>query len=209
MILTYGAAAVIIQTLTRILFRIKIVGHQHIPKTGGFILASNHISYYDPPLMGSFAWREMHFMAKKELFRNRIFGALISHLNAHPINRNGFDKSAIDTVVALLKKGKNVVIFPEGTRAKGVDFLPARPGIAMIAQASGVPVVPAFISGSNHLKACFFGKMRMSIIFGPPMTADEIAAFSKDKEGYRRLADEILNRIRILKEDYMKSQLGH
>ncbi|SYZ74276.1 conserved hypothetical protein [Candidatus Zixiibacteriota bacterium] len=207
--ITYGAAAILIRTLTRVLFHIRISGQDNIPREGGFIVASNHISYYDPPLVGSFTRREMHFMAKKELFRNWLFGALIAHFNAHPINRGGFDKSAIETVVTLLKKGRNVVIFPEGTRAKGDDFLPPRPGIAMIARAAGVPVVPAFLSGSNNLRACFLGRAKMSIVFGRPMTAAEISAFARDKEGYRRLAAVILDRIKLLKEDYMKSQTGH
>ncbi len=205
---TYGIAGILIRTVSRIFFRIKISGRENVPKSGGFILASNHISYFDPPLMGSFCGRELHFMAKKELFRNKIFGALIRHFNSHPVNRSGFDKSAIETAVSLLKNDQPMLIFPEGTRAKGVDFLPARPGVALIARAAEKPIIPALVYGSNSLKNCFLGKKRMSIIFGSPIMPAELSSFPRDKNGYRLLADTILNRIKGLKVEIGKNRIG-
>jgi len=100
--LSYYIATFIIRNLAKLFLRMKIIDKANIPSKGPFILACNHISYFDPPLVGSSFKREVHFMAKKELFRNRYFGRLIAHFNAHPINRNGFDKAAIETVSVVL-----------------------------------------------------------------------------------------------------------
>jgi 1-acyl-sn-glycerol-3-phosphate acyltransferase len=205
---TYVLACFFVRLLSRLIVRVKIRGSNNIPESGPFIIASNHISYYDPPLVGSFARREVNFMAKKELFKNRLFGALISHLNAHPINRTGFDKAAIDLALKILETGKGLVIFPEGTRARKWDFLPPKPGIGLIAATSGAPVVPAYIQGLNKLWGCFLGREKAIIIYGKPIGSEEIAAFGKDKEGYRKLADEIMGRIRALKEGYLKSGIS-
>ena len=189
----------VVKVISRAIFRIRVRGRDNIPSEGAVILASNHISYYDPPLVGSFVKREVHFMAKKELFRNRLFGKLISSLNAHPVNRQGFDKKALEMAGGLLKEGKLLIIFPEGTRAKEGRFLPPRPGIGMIAVTSEAPVVPVYIHGANRLKDCFLGKEKLAIIYGEPIPRGEIEKFGREKEGYYGLAEEILRRIGELK----------
>ena len=200
--ISYYAATFLIRNLARLIFRLKIIGKENIPPGGPFILACNHISYYDPPLIGSSFKREIHFLAKKELFRNRIFGGLIRHFNAHPINRNGIDKSAIETVSKVLNSGQAIMIFPEGTRARGVEFLSPRPGIGMIALNNKVPVIPAYINGANDLLGSFIGRNRLGVIFGPPMNQSELGAYAKDKDGYRKFAEDSMGRIRMLKEEF-------
>ena len=197
----------VVKVISRAIFRIRVRGRDNIPSEGAVILASNHISYYDPPLVGSFVKREVHFMAKKELFRNRLFGKLISSLNAHPVNRQGFDKKALEMAGGLLKEGKLLIIFPEGTRAKEGRFLPPRPGIGMIAVTSEAPVVPVYIHGANRLKDCFLGKEKLAIIYGEPIPRGEIEKFGREKEGYYGLAEEILRRIGELKEGFLRSSV--
>jgi 1-acyl-sn-glycerol-3-phosphate acyltransferase len=204
---SYHAAAILITSVFRFFFGAKARYKQNVPPGGPFILASNHISYYDPPLIGSFAGREMHFMAKRELFRNPFLGKLISHFNAHPINRTGFDKTAIDTAIAILKSGEGILIFPEGTRAKNGDFLPPRPGIGLIGISSLVPIIPTYIVGSNRLWRCFLRREKLEIIFGRPLTVEELSRYSKDKEGYQRLAGEIMERIKGLKDEFIKDDI--
>jgi 1-acyl-sn-glycerol-3-phosphate acyltransferase len=200
----YRASAVTVRILARLIFRIRIFNKENVPSSGALILASNHISYLDPPLAGSFVGREIHFMAKKELFRNRLFGKLISYHNAHPINRKGFDKAAIDLADKLLRSQQGLIIFPEGTRAKGGEFLPPRPGIGLIALSTMTPVLPLYIHGANNLANCFWGKDRLGIIFGRPIGGDEMAGYSRDKEGYRRFAEYIMERIRGLKDEFLR-----
>jgi len=187
----------------RVFFRLRRYGHENIPKEGGFIIASNHKSLADPPLVGSCIRRPVHFMAKRELFRNKIFGWLISQTNAHPIRRGAIDKSAIDMVEGLLSRNQGVVIFPEGTRARNVDFLDPKPGVGMIARKALVPVVPAYIHGSDKLSDVFWGREKMRVIFGEPLDKSEIIRYDDAKLGYRELTEEIMRRIKALKEELL------
>ena len=93
-------------------------------------------------------------------------------------------------------------MFPEGTRGKNGEFLPARPGIGKIARTAKIPVVPVYVEGTDKLLACFIGKKKLNIVIGPPVTSDKIVSFVDDKNGYRELADEIMNRIKDLKEQF-------
>jgi 1-acyl-sn-glycerol-3-phosphate acyltransferase len=182
----------------------KIIDVHRIPRTGPFILACNHISLADPPLVGASVKRNLHYMAKKELFRNRLFGGLLGLLNSHPISRGGYDRGAINTAIDILNKGSGLLIFPEGTRAASGNFLPARRGIGLLATRCCVPVVPAYICGSNKLRSVFLGKTRLAVIFGEPLSRDEIAAYKDEEDGYRRLTDDIMHRILAIKQESVK-----
>lgn len=199
--LLYWTGRAIARTISRTFLRMKIMDEHNIPETGPFILACNHISLSDPPLVGGSIKRELHFMAKKELFGNKLFGEILRRVNAHPLHR-GFDRRAIDAAVDILKSGNSLLIFPEGTRARHGDFLPPRPGAGMVAIRSKAPVVPAYINGSNKKAACLRGKEVLGIIFGKLMNSDQISHYSDDKEGYRKLSDNIMTRIRELKRDF-------
>jgi len=143
-------------------------------------------------LVGSAVNKEIHFLAKRELFRNRFFGNILRRVNAHPLNRAGFDKKALETAVGILQSGEPMVIFPEGVR----------PGVGKIARTAKVPVVPLYINGSDKLLACLFGRKKLNLFVGPPMTADKIMSYDDDKDGYRELAEEIMNRIKDLKAEF-------
>lgn len=190
--------------LSRLVFRFKILGNENIPKKGPFILACNHISYIDPPFAGCNIRRLVHFMAKKELFKNWFLGRIITITKTHPISRGIFDRGALETAIQVLKSGDGLVIFPEGTRARKGDFLPARPGIGMVAIQAGVMVVPTYIHGTNRLSDSFWGRFKPGIIYGQPIGIDEITAMKQDKESYRRLADNIMSRIKLLKTELLK-----
>jgi len=195
-------------SLSRILslfvYRIKVFDRHNVPMKGRFILASNHRSVLDPPFLGSAFRREMHFVAKKELFKNRFFGDLITKVNAHPVNRRGFDKKAIETAMKILENDEGLVMFPEGTRAPKGTFLKAHPGVGLIARNAVVPVVPAYINGTDDLSACFMGREKLGVIFGEPIDTEKIASYSMDKQGYRQLADDILARIKDLQTEFFR-----
>nr|MBN2278341.1 1-acyl-sn-glycerol-3-phosphate acyltransferase [candidate division Zixibacteria bacterium] len=194
---------IVIRSVAVVVFRIRIMDNRNIPAEGPFILACNHISYYDPPLVGASSPRLVHFMAKKELFRNRLFGWLISATKAHPINRRGFDRKAIEITTGILKSGQGLTIFPEGTRSQSDSFLSPHPGVGLLARRNMVPVVPVYINGANRLKECFLGRNRLGTIFGRPIGTDKIAEFSDDREGYRNLAVYIMERIGELKKEFL------
>jgi 1-acyl-sn-glycerol-3-phosphate acyltransferase len=190
--------------IARLVFRMSIYRRENIPAEDSFILACNHISLADPPLVGSSLSRPIHFMAKEELFRNRFFGGLISRVNAHPLKRDRIDRAAYETAYGILDRGQPLLIFPEGTRSKAGRLRPPRPGIGMIARKTLSPVIPAYINGSNRLSACFFGKEKLGIIFGQLLDKKEISSYTDDKSGYRKLADEIMDRIGKLRNDFYK-----
>jgi len=179
-------------------FRMRISGTAHVPKTGGFILACNHRSYYDPLLVGSWSPRQMYFFAKEELFRHRLFGWVITRTNAIPVKRGRVDRQALSRAIDVIKRGYGLTLFPEGTRSKTGGFLQPRAGVGMIAVQAGCPIVPAYLHGSNRLKDCLLGRQRLSLTFGPMMTVDEVAATPAVKEGYQELAARVMARIRTL-----------
>lgn len=190
-------------SLTRLiswpLFRPRISGREHIPTVGGFILASNHISYYDPPLVGSWQRRELYFFAKKELFRNRLFGAAIRAANSLPVSRGAVDRQALKLAIDVVKAGFGLTMFPEGTRSHTDQFLPPRPGIGIIATRAGCPIVPTYIHGSNKLRECFWGRDKMSITYGEPLTAEWVLSLGTGKEAYKQIAAKVMERIAELR----------
>lgn len=199
----YRLSWILVLILAKLIYRLKVKNGQVLSTRGPLLIASNHISYADPPLVGVCFRRAIHFMAKKELFHSRIFGSLLSRINAHPVNRRGFDRQAIEKAMEILESGNAMVIFPEGTRSDGIKFLTARPGIGMLARRAKIPVLPIYLHGTRRPLACFLGREKCRLICGEIIPATEIEKFADDREGYKKLAGEIMNRIKLLKEDYL------
>lgn len=189
-----------IRFFTKLLFHIKTSGQKNFPKKGGFILACNHISFFDPPFVGSWANRQVYFLAKKELFDSWLFGAFLRSVNSLPLNRRGFDRSAIKMSLGVISKGYGLTIFPEGTRSKTDNFLPPKAGVGMIASQAKCPIVPAYVQGTDKLKGCLLGKAKMIITYGEPVSAEWIASLPPEKESYIKIAQEVMKRIGELKK---------
>ena len=194
-----------LRLLERLLFGMRIKGDERVPREGGVIIASNHISYNDPPVVGSAVPRELYFLAKEELFRNPVFGALIRAYNAMPVKRAASDVGAMRKALTLLKDGKAMIMFPEGTRSLSGKFLKPKPGVGMIASMAGVPVVPTYVTGTNHLGAVFWRKRPLVVRFGEPVYPDEVRSRCKsDREAYMAISTETMRRIIELAEDEKK-----
>jgi 1-acyl-sn-glycerol-3-phosphate acyltransferase len=196
----YYIACLIIKLILRIFWRFRRMGAEHIPKTGGVIIASNHVAYVDPPFLGAVAPRELFYLAKAELFSNALFGWLIGKYNAIPVTRGAFDRRAIIRAVELLKGGKALLLFPEGTRSRDGKFLEPKLGVGKIALEAGVPVVPVCIHNSGHLFASFFRRKRLVIAFDAPIRTNFLEKLPKDKEGYKNIGQEIMKKIGTIKE---------
>jgi 1-acyl-sn-glycerol-3-phosphate acyltransferase len=161
--------------VTKFLYRLRAEGLENLPKKGGFVLAANHTSNFDPWPLGIplFPRRYLRFMAKIELF-NPLLKPLLNAGGAFPVRRGEADHQAIETAVRLAREGDVVVMFPEGTRRrKGLrKKFEAKPhtGAARIALAAGVPLVPAAIKGTDRLAR--LGPLR--IVYGKPVELDDL-----------------------------------
>lgn len=192
-----------IRILTKLVFRIKIYGKKQVPVTGGIILASNHISYYDPPVVGTWMPRQVYFMGKQELFEKKFYAWYLRQCNTIPVKRGTLDRAAIHACLKVIRDGYCMTIFPEGTRSKTEDFLEPKSGIGMIAKRGKCGIIPAYIHGFNKLKDCFFGKEKMGIIYGKEIPYEWIDAQPKGKEGYEIIAQRVMSEIRALKQEFL------
>ena len=126
----------------KLFYNFRIEGWENVPEKEGVIIASNHRSYADPVILTMPMKRPVTYMAKEELFLNKIFGAFIRFLGAFPVKRGAGDMQVIDDCVDILESGRNVVIFPEGTRSKENKVGRGKTGVALIAAKSGADVLP-------------------------------------------------------------------
>ena len=202
MSITYFISRAVLRVLFRGVCGVKVSGVEHIPASGGFILASNHISYYDPPLIGSVHNRVVSYLAKKELFSFPPAGAFLRSVYSLPVKRGVVDREALKMCAQAIEGGHGLVVFPEGTRSKTDQFLKPKPGIGMIAQMAGCAIVPGFIYGSNHLKDCILRRTRMTVTFGPPIPDQWVRQTERGRAGYFQIADEVMNRIGLLRDEH-------
>ena len=145
----YRIAASIVRGFFKLIYRVEVEGIDKIPVNKGFIVAPNHLSNLDPPILGVFLPLRMSYMAKEELFKIPLFGRLIRALGAFPVKRGGKDLAAIKTAVSLLKSGKCIMIFPEGKRSRTPGVLSeGKQGTVMIAAKAGVGILPVGINAS-------------------------------------------------------------
>jgi 1-acyl-sn-glycerol-3-phosphate acyltransferase len=179
--------------IMRLLFRLEGRGTEHVPARGPVLLVANHSSLLDPPLVGAVAPRQLSFMAKAELFRVPLFGALIRRLNARPVRREGADAGALRTALRVLQEGGVLLMFPEGTRGPEGALREPKPGAAMLAVMSGAPVVPVFIQGSG--RAWPRGRTlprpaKVRVTFGPPQIFER-----RDVDGRKRDYEDVSRRM--------------
>lgn len=149
----------IFKLLYRVIYRVELVGLEHWDQAQPKIICPNHIDYKDPLVFGSFIPGYIRFMAKKELFSNRLFDWFFRGCGAFPVDRTANDIGAIKTALRFLKSGESVLIFAEGTRNPGLTPLPPKAGVGMIAHKAGVPIQPVTIDSTYKL----FSKVRITI----------------------------------------------
>jgi 1-acyl-sn-glycerol-3-phosphate acyltransferase len=190
------------RALFRLFFRVfvrwEVRGRENIPLAGGAILAPNHISHLDPPLVGSAVKRPVNFMAKRELFSVPLLGKIIRRTRAFPISRDRADREALKKAYQLLAAGELLVMFPEGTRSPDGRLQAAEPGFALIAAKAGVPVIPIALIGANRVlpKGSIFvrpGKIKVRI--GAPICYDSSLTDGTKRESLRIFADRVMRAI--------------
>jgi len=182
-------------------FRWRVCGAENVPASGGVILASNHASFLDPPLVGSGLRRDINYLARESLFRFPGIGALLRSWNAVPVDRDGGGAKGLKIILARLLAGNAIILFPEGTRTPDGQLQPARSGIGLTVIKSTAPVVPVRVFGTfaaygrNHL---FPRPHRVMVKYGRPLDFAQLRAEAQTcdktrlKAIYQQVADEIM-----------------
>ena len=167
----YRVGQAVCRPIMKVFYRYKFINNNSIPHEGAYIIASNHMSFSDPVLLGLGQRRRLFFMAKQELFKNKFFAGLIRALGAFPVERGAGDGKAIKTGEDLIKEGNVMTIFIEGGRTKTGEFMRPRSGCALVAQQMQVPVIPACITITGNPKHRFAKRV---IHFGDPLTPQQL-----------------------------------
>ena len=172
----------------KIYYRAEIIGLENVPKEGPLIFCGNHRSYLDPPLLVATAKRDMKFLAKEELYKNKFLAFLGWAFEAIPVKRDEKDISAIKTSLKDLKEGKCIALFPEGTRNGLEKGEKVKDGVAFFALRSGAKVVPCGIKGGTK------EHRKVTIRYGKPLDYSKYKG-SKDKEILDKITNEVMDNI--------------
>nr|WP_077215387.1 lysophospholipid acyltransferase family protein [Bacillus dakarensis] len=164
----YAFARSVVYGFMKPIYRMEVIGRENIPKEGGVLLCTNHIHNFDPPIVGITAPRPIHFMAKDELFSVPALGKLLPHLNAFPVKRGMSDREALRKGLAILKEGKVLGLFPEGTRSKTGELGKGLAGAGFFALRTDADVVPCAIIGPYKAFS------RLKVVYGKPIDMAEL-----------------------------------
>jgi len=178
---------------------------ERVPAAGPVILAANHTSYLDPPLIGAAALREINYLARASLFRFPVMGWLLRRVNSVPVDRDGGSGKGLRTIMGRLEQGGAIILFPEGTRSTDGNLMPAESGIGLIVLKTRAPVVPVRVFGTHaaYGRGMKFPmpRRRVGVSFGEPITFDaeraEAATAPRPrlKELYLQSANQIMAEI--------------
>jgi len=188
----YNVTKILVKLILLFFFRIKVEGRDNEPQDGAVIVCSNHISWWDPPLIGCILKRRVFFMAKQELFQSPLFGCILKLLGAFPVKRGSPDRKAIKKSLQVLKQNKVLGLFPEGTRSKTGKLQKPEPGVGFIAIKSRAKILPIAIKGKYGL----FKPIHVKI--GKPM---ELKEYYKGKISHGKIEEAsylIMNEIKKL-----------
>lgn len=210
--LSYRLGWIFFRTLYATYFRWQVFNPERVPESGAVILASNHASFLDPPLVGSGLKRGINYLARESLFRFPGIGALLRSWSAVPVDRDGGGAAGLKAILDRLLAGGGIILFPEGTRTRDGRLQPARSGIGLVVIKSNAPVIPVRVFGTyeaygRHVK--FPRPRRIALKYGRPMNFEKLRAEAKEcskarlKEIYQEIADKIMAAIAELepKED--------
>lgn len=189
-----------LKRLFRLQFRVmgwKVHGIENFPKNGPAILVSNHVSMWDPIVAACSVPRNVSFMAKEELFSNSLFERVFRSLGAFPVKRGQGDTSAIRNSLKVLKDGKVLGLFPEGTRSKSGEMQKGFPGMILLMEKSQAPIVPVRVNGTQNLLTRGWG--HLEVVIGEPILPEQLKAPEGVENRREWAADQIMKSIEDLK----------
>jgi 1-acyl-sn-glycerol-3-phosphate acyltransferase len=188
----------------RLFCRFQAIDSGQVPATGGCIVVTNHVSFLDPPAVAvGIPHRVIRFMARDTLFKKGFGGWLMRGMACIPLDRTKGDIAAIKAVLKVLGQGGVIGVFPEGTRSPSGELQPAKPGIGLLVAKAGVPVVPAYLSGTYQALpkgASWFRSARVVLRFGTPILPGELAVErGGGRAAYERVGAIVMGRIAALR----------
>jgi 1-acyl-sn-glycerol-3-phosphate acyltransferase len=197
----YWLTWVTVRLVATVLFRFRVSGTHHVPRAGGVLIAANHASYLDIPILGCGLPRRAWFMGRLDLFSGPA-AWLMRRMGWIPIRRERVDRTAFEEAIRRVRAGLAVVIYPEGGRSEDGRLQPGKPGVGIIVAATGCPVVPVYLGGTYDVlppEAKWFRLRPIWVIYGAPMDfsalVKEMDSEAKKKELYQRISQEIMDRI--------------
>lgn len=200
----YFVARFFVTRFYRLWFGIEWFGVENVPATGGCLIASNHVSFLDPPAVGlCVRHRVVHFLARSTLFKGVLRRWLLLSLHAVPIDRDRGDVGALRKALEILQEGKVLVLFPEGTRSPTGELQPAKPGIGFLISKARVPVVPVYVDGTFEALPKGAKRLRrhkIRVFFGAPITVAEVEAMGTSRGSYESIANLVMQRIAQLRD---------
>lgn len=179
---SYGIVLWLARLYLKLFFRLKIYGREHF-RSGSAIIAANHASYLDPPVVSASCPEEVHFLAKDSLFKTPLFGLLIRHLNSHPITREASDAATFRLIIGLLQSGHKVILFPEGKRTEDGQLQPIERGLPFLMLKARCRIQPVYLQGTfnawprGRALPRLFG--RIQCVFGSPIEWSEFEELDK------------------------------
>jgi 1-acyl-sn-glycerol-3-phosphate acyltransferase len=195
-LIIYRICRAIVRFLIFFIWRWDVEGLENFPAEGPVIVVGNHISYWDPVLIGCALPRQVFFMCKKEIFSIPVLGSLLRIIGTFPVDRNNPDRGTIRHTLALLHQGRVVCIFPEGTRSKTGSLLPPSTGAAYFATKTGAPVCPAAVIAIRGASSWGLWR-RLSLNIGPC-----IRFYSNQKHDLEPVAGQMMLKIQELLDSY-------
>lgn len=185
----------------RTAFRLRVYGAQNIPPPGGFLIASNHESYLDPPLIGVSFPYPVHYFARKTLFDNRILGFLLPRANVLPIDQDRPDIRGIRNAIRTIESARPLVVFPEGARCIDGNLQPGQPGVGLLVAKAGAPVLPVRIRGAHAAWPRGSARIRprpISVTIGGLIERPTPTPGLRGQEAYQSISDQIMTAIAAL-----------
>ncbi len=197
----YRISHIVVRGFFRLFFGLRIIGEDNLRFRENFIFASNHISYFDPPVVGCALRREISFVAKKELFRNRLFAWLIRRYHAIPVDRNEIDKKTMKRILKKLTCGESILMFPEGTRSRNGGLGRFKTGLGFLSMQSNVSIVPVHVVGTAAMRDCFFRRRKLEVRIGAPIRVGIGHEPNDKRRDYATLSAMVRSSMEILKHE--------
>lgn len=192
------------RVLGHLLGRFRVHGRENIPETGGAIIAANHCSYLDPPIIGCGLKRPSYYMGKKELFNVPILSPIIRRVGCFPVDRERQDKNAVQFAIKVVREGHLMVLFPEGARSEDGRLQEAGIGAALIANRAGAPIVPTLVSGTFEaypMGARFPRRSNITVRYGESIDSTMPNGKKANKVQLEELTERVMSAIARMQQE--------